>query len=135
MSKIIKVLITIVLMLIILQNTVYAWGWIPIWGTSFSSGGGPDVKIDTSGISIGSTSAISSSKQATENFLGTVQVIGSIISVVALIIIGIRYMASSLEDRANLKGVLIYYVIGAILVFATTNILSVAYGIITSLDS
>ena len=65
--------------------------------------------------------------------LGTVQVVGSIISVIALIIIGIRYMISSVEEKANLKGVLIYYIIGAVLVFATSNILSIVYKVLNNL--
>ena len=88
--------------------------------------------IDTD-ITIGGTSAISSSKVMTARLLGIVQVIGSIISVIALIIIGIRYMISSVEERASMKGVLVYYIVGAVLVFATTNILSIAYKAISGL--
>lgn len=90
--------------------------------------------IDTN-ISIGKTNAINSSEEYTKKILGTVQVIGSIVSVVALCIIGIRYMISSVEEKAELKGVLLYYVIGAVLVFATTTIVSVAYNVISNLDT
>jgi len=65
--------------------------------------------------------------------LGVLQVIGSIGSVIALLVIGIRYMFSSLEDKAAMKGVLIYYVVGAILIFATSNVLSIAYRLITGI--
>lgn len=90
--------------------------------------------IDTN-ISIGKTNAINSSKEYTKKILGTVQVIGSIVSVVALCIIGMRYMISSVEEKAELKGVLLYYIIGAVLVFATTTIVSVAYNVISNLDT
>lgn len=85
--------------------------------------------IDTD-ISIGDSDAVSASKPMTERILGRVQVIGTIISVMALVIIGIRYMSSSVEEKADMKGVLIYYVIGAVLVFATVNLLSIAYEMI-----
>ena len=58
---------------------------------------------------------------------------GSVISVIALLIIGFRYMMSSLEDRAAMKGVMIYYIIGAVLVFATSNVLSIVYNVINDI--
>lgn len=89
-------------------------------------------KIDTN-ISIGGTSAISSSKEMTNRIVGTMQVVGTIISVITLIIIGIRYMVSSVEEKASLKGILSYWVIGAVLVFATSNILALVYNIINGI--
>ncbi len=85
-------------------------------------------------ITIGGTTAIRSSEGMTRRLLGIVQAIGSVISVLALVIIGIRYMFSSLEERAQMKGVLIYYVIGAILVFATSSLLGAVYKAIWGLD-
>lgn len=90
------------------------------------------IGIDTN-ITIGGTSAINVNKDATEKIVGIVQVIGSVISVAALVIIGFRYMLSSLEEKAAMKGILVYYVIGAVLVFATSNILSVVYNVIKNI--
>ena len=58
------------------------------------------------------------------------QVIGSVASVLALVIMGTRYMCGSIEEKADMKGVVMYYCIGAILVFGTTNILSIVYKVI-----
>lgn len=88
--------------------------------------------IDTD-ISIGGTDKDESSKKITGIILGRIQVVGSVISVVALLIIGLRYMFSSLEEKANMKGVLIYYIVGCILVFATSNILGIVYEIFEGL--
>ena len=74
-----------------------------------------------------------SSKAMTEKLVGVLQVGGSIISVIALIIIGIKYMISSIEEKAQMKGVIGYYIIGCILVFATTNVVSLFYNIINDL--
>lgn len=74
--------------------------------------------------------AIDESKMQTQKFLGAIQLVGSVASVIALAVIGMRYMMSSLEEKAELKGVLIYYVIGCVLVFATSNLLSVVYNAI-----
>ena len=90
-------------------------------------------KMNTN-ITIGGSGAQNSSLEITKRILGVAQTIGSIISVVALIIIGIRYMFSSVEDKASMKGILIYYVIGAVLVFATSNVLGIAYDVISGLN-
>lgn len=85
--------------------------------------------MDTN-IQIGDTDAINSSVGITNRIVGTMQVAGTIISVISLIIIGMRYMFSSVQERAQLKGVLIYWVIGAVLVLATSNILAFVYEIL-----
>ena len=88
-------------------------------------------KMDTS-INI-NQEAVNESKAQTQKFLGAIQLVGSVASVIALAVIGIRYMMSSLEEKAEMKGVLIYYVIGCALVFATSNLLSVVYNVIVDL--
>lgn len=85
-------------------------------------------------IEIGTTDAINANKSQTGTLVGVFQVIGSVVSVVALIIIGFRYMLSSVEEKAEIKGIIIYYVIGCLLVFATSNLLSVVYGIFQDLE-
>ena len=67
-------------------------------------------------------------------FITIIQTVGSIISVICLIIIGIKYMIGSVEQKAEYKKVLLPYVIGASLVFATTNLLGIIYSVITGLE-
>jgi len=55
------------------------------------------------------------------------QAVGNIVSVGALIVIGIKYMMSSIEEKATMKESLIIYVIGAVLVFGISNISQVIY--------
>ena len=66
------------------------------------------------------------------NFISVIQVVGSIASVVALIIIGIRYMYSSVEEKAEYKKTMLGYIIGCALVFSIVNILGVIYDVSTS---
>lgn len=133
MKKFKKSMLIIIFVLIILcmlsSKTYAARGGL--WGWYLSRGDTPAIDID---VAIGTTSYIHETDSFIENILGYLQVIGSIISVIALIIIGIRYMFSSLEEKAKMKGVMIYYIIGAVLVFATSNVLGIAYRIITSID-
>ena len=59
--------------------------------------------------------------------IGGFQAVGSIVSIVALIAIGIKYMMGSVEEKAEYKQTMMNYVIGAILVFAISNISAMLY--------
>lgn len=65
--------------------------------------------------------------------IGGFQAIGSIVSVLALVIIGIKYMMGSVEEKAEYKTKMIYYIIGAILVFAISNISAMLYNFASTL--
>lgn len=53
-----------------------------------------------------------------------VRAVGIIAAVVILMIVGIKYMIGSAEEKAEYKKTMPAYIIGAILVFAATQILS-----------
>lgn len=61
------------------------------------------------------------------NVLGIIQGIGSYISVGIIMILGIKYMMGSVEEKATYKKSMLPYVIGAVLVFAAVNITSMIY--------
>lgn len=61
--------------------------------------------------------------------VGPIQVIGSLVSVIAIIIIGIKYMLGSVEEKAQYKETLGPYFLGAVFVFGITNVLSIIYNI------
>ena len=67
--------------------------------------------------------------------IGAFQAIGSMVSVLALVIIGIKYMMGSVEEKAEYKKTMIYYIIGAILVFAISNISALLYDFATTLNT
>lgn len=59
--------------------------------------------------------------------IGTLQVLGTIASVVALIIIGIKYMYGSVEEKAEYKENLKPYVIGCSLLLVISNVAGIIY--------
>ena len=73
-------------------------------------------------------------KEIGNRIIGTIQVIGSIVSVLAIIIIGIRYMACSVEEKAQYKETMGPYFIGAVLVFGITTLLKIVYDIAQSVN-
>ena len=64
--------------------------------------------------------------------IGIIQVFGNVIAVGMLVILGIKYMLGSAEDKAEYKKSMIPYLIGAILIFAGANLANVIYGAINS---
>lgn len=59
--------------------------------------------------------------------LGIIQTVGVVLSVLILIIVGIKYMVGSAEQRAEYKKSLLPYVIGAIILFSVTTIANIVY--------
>ena len=62
-----------------------------------------------------------------EKILGVIQIIGIVVSVMMLIVIGIKYMLGSVEEKAEYKETLKPYLIGAFLVFSVTTIPQIIY--------
>ncbi len=54
--------------------------------------------------------------------IGAIQAIGSIVAVAILVVLGVKYMMGSAEEKAEYKKTMIPYIIGAVLVFMASNI-------------
>lgn len=65
--------------------------------------------------------------------LGVVQIVGSLFSVICLIILGVKYMMGSVEEKAEYKKTLVPYTIGAFMVLGISNLLNVVYQIATNI--
>ena len=84
-------------------------------GSDPFSGLNPDQK-DTDGITnIG------------KRIMGILQAIGIVAAVIILMVLGIKYMMGSAEEKAEYKKTMIPYVIGAILLFGATTIANAVY--------
>ena len=57
-----------------------------------------------------------------------VSTVGSVASVIVLVILGLKYMMGSAEEKAEYKKTLMPYVIGAGLVFAASAIAGIIFG-------
>ena len=96
---------------------VISMGVSIVYGASGSTFRPENVETDISG-----TDGI---QKVGSKIMGIVQVVGTITSVVILVVLGIKYMMGSAEEKAEYKKTMIPYVIGAILIFAATNIAGV----------
>lgn len=59
--------------------------------------------------------------------LGVVRNISAIVAVLAIMIIGVKYILGSVEEKANYKATMMPYVIGCVLAVAGTTIVSFIY--------
>lgn len=62
--------------------------------------------------------------------IGTIRAVGTIIAVIALMVIGLRYMFGSTAERANYKETMIPYLIGAVMIFTIPNILGIIFDLV-----
>lgn len=65
--------------------------------------------------------------------VGTVRVVGTVVAIVAIAILGIKYMLGSTENKAKYKETMVPYVIGVIMLVATVNILGMLYNIFSNM--
>ena len=87
------------------------------------------IKILTMVMTIALMIAMSASVVQTfgQNIMGVIQVLGVVIAVVVLMVLGIKYMMGSAEEKAEYKKTMIPYLVGAILIFAASTIANVVY--------
>lgn len=62
--------------------------------------------------------------------LGILQTVGIVLSVIILVILGIKYMMGSAEEKAEYKKTMIPYLVGAVLIFLAPTIANTVYTLI-----
>ena len=63
------------------------------------------------------------------------QTIGIVVAVVVLLVLGIKYMMGSAEEKAEYKKTMIPYLVGAVLIFASTTIVNIVYQLANGLNA
>lgn len=67
--------------------------------------------------------------------MGIIQVVGTIAAVAIVMVLGIKYMMGSAEEKAEYKKTMIPYIIGAVLLFAATTIANAIYTFASGMNS
>ena len=118
--KIISVALVIMMALLSISNVVLATD-IPSKLDTISKG---NANADTDKIvNLGAT------------IVTIMQTVGIVVAVVILLILGIKYMMGSAEEKAEYKKTMVPYVVGAILIFASTTIVNVVYQLANGLNA
>lgn len=121
MKKQVKIITTILIILTILCSLANI-----VFGTTIISS-----------LSGDKTSTITSTGMTNlgAKIIGTIQVVGIIIAVVVLLVLGIKYMIGSAEEKAEYKKTMMPYVVGALLIFAASTIVNILYNVISGAAS
>ena len=85
-----------------------------------------DSPIDTSSYKPGSTTTVTGASKLESignRIIGVIRTIGTIISVIAISVMGIKYMVGSVEEKAEYKKTMPPYLLGAVMLFGITNLL------------
>lgn len=69
------------------------------------------------------------------SIIGILQVVGIVLSVVILIVLGIKYMMGSAEEKAEYKKTMMPYIVGAALIFAASAFAQVIYQFFTGITA
>lgn len=62
-----------------------------------------------------------------KQIVGIIQTAGVVVAVVVMLVLGIKYMMGSAEEKAEYKKSMIPYLVGAIILFAASTIVNVVY--------
>ena len=65
--------------------------------------------------------------------IGALTTVGVVIAVVGIIILGLKYMMGSAEQKADYKKTMIPYLVGCILIFCISTIVSIIYKLASQL--
>ena len=118
MKKTIKILLVMMILITAFTITVNAAASSGVNPSSFT----------------GDSSYSTSSIQGLGNkIIQIVSVVGSIASVIVLVVLGIKYMMGSAEEKAEYKKTLLPYLVGAALVFAASSIAGIVFNFTSSL--
>lgn len=63
------------------------------------------------------------------SLINIVSMVGSAVAIIALIVLGIKYMMGSAEEKADYKKTLLPYFVGAVMVFGASVLTAFIYGL------
>ena len=117
-KKMIKIFTSILLIMMIISVSISSFALQPT-----------DMKGDTS------AQGTSEIQNVGNSIIGILQVVGIVLSVIILIVLGIKYMMGSAEEKAEYKKTMMPYIVGAALIFAASALAQVIYQFFTGVSA
>lgn len=114
MTKILSIVLVVIMIVSFCSPLVFA-------DTVFK----PDGWKDQDGGKINDTDV----KEFSASLINVIAIVGSAAAIITLIILGIKYMMGSAEEKAEYKKTLLPYIIGAAMVFGASVLTGVIYNI------
>lgn len=81
--------------------------------------------IDDSGKVVDAGTATTTTRSVLATIIGVVKIAGVCVAVVMLLVVAMKYMSAAPGEKADIKKSAVVYVVGAIVLFAVTGILSI----------
>ena len=81
------------------------------------------------------TNAVNGITSLGNNVVGVLRTVGIVLSVIVLIVIGIKYMMGSPEEKSEYKKSMMPYIIGAALIFAASIFADVIYNFFIGMNA
>ena len=69
-------------------------------------------------------------KDLGNKIIGILQAVGTVLAVVILVILGLKYMMGSAEEKADYKKTMIPYIVGAVFIFLAPTIANMVYNFV-----
>lgn len=117
-KKTIKMIALILLAVVFVASLTQGILAATISGNSFDPNQFNDVNFEDGGASTSISSIIAS-------IINMVQIIGTGVAIIMLIVLAIKYISAAPGDKAEIKKHAVVYVVGAIVLFAATGILQI----------
>jgi len=114
--KVVNILLIVVMVLFSLSSVVMASSDDPVGGIIGEIEKNDGIKAENNGISaIGGKIA------------GILTTIGIVVAVIVLLVLGIKYMVGSAQEKAEYKKTMIPYIIGAVLLLSASGIVRLLF--------
>lgn len=110
-KKVLIILINLILILFIISNTVLAGDLINAFRDSTNPNGPGTEEV----------------KDRAGRIVGIIQVVGTMVSVGMLMVLGIKYMLGSADQKAEYRKSMMPYIVGSVLIFGFSNITQTIY--------
>ena len=115
MKKKVLTLILLISVIVLSSTNIYGFSLNDVDGTNLP--GSAQTSVDKFG----------------QGIISIIATVGSIISVIVLVALGIKYMMGSTEEKAEYKKTLLPYIIGACILFGASSIAGIIYNIAINL--
>lgn len=118
MEKTCRIILKIIIILIIIQLIHMPTSQASFWGDIFKSGDEFLNDGKNQGVALGEDDM----KEGIGKIFNILVALGTILSVLVGAILGIKFMFGSLEEKAEIKEILIPYILGCIVIFGAFGI-------------
>ena len=114
-NKTLKILTTVLLIIMMISVSMCC----------FADGDFTPSSVDGSGATVNTTGV----QNIGQNIFAVIRTVGILLSVIILVVLGIKYMMGSAEEKAEYKKTMIPYIVGAALIFAASALSQVLYNV------